>query len=104
MAHYEWGAFQDELVKGHLKSYALYRYGGQANIRKSNHEEKYEDGVYSENFHATYTELLEELATREKDASADDKALLQSLRKFYESSDIVAVAGPELMKIVRMRR
>jgi hypothetical protein len=104
MANYTRGTAQDERVDELLKKYALYRYGGQCNTSKSNLSELYQPGVYSEHFHTTFSELLEDIEFRLSCANESDRTLLEELKCFYMASDINRVAGRELLKIRRVRK
>jgi DNA polymerase III epsilon subunit-like protein len=86
-----------------LRKYAVYRYGGQCNISKSNTSEKYVEGLYSRHFHPTFNELLDEIDLLSKTAGPVDRKLLESLRQFYYESRIYRVAGQELSTIRRAR-
>lgn len=88
-----------EDIEAQIKDYALYRYGGKMKTGKDNFDAKYVPGVYSEDFHPTYNELIqliEDLSKNEKHTHA-----MQQLKKYYESSTIASVAGDELRAIVR---
>lgn len=90
-----------ENIESQIKDYALYRYGGRMKISKENFDAKYEPGVYSEDFHPTYNELLQQI----DDLSKNEKHthVMQQLKKYYETSTISSIAGEELKKIVRQK-
>ncbi len=104
MSYYPWGKGHDEVMEKALKEYALYRYGGRMLINKFHSEDSFEKGIFSPHYHDTYTELLERLTQREREGGDGDSKLMSSLMKFYENSDIIRVAGPELLQIVRKKR
>lgn len=76
-----------------LKKYALHRYGGGLVIDGADGGESSEG-----HHHPTLQALVAELDSYRAAAGpgSDDETLLSSLRSFYERSDIVRVAGPEL--------
>lgn len=84
-----------------IKDYALYRYGGRLKTSKENFDSKYQEGVYNEDFHPTYNELLSEIDRLSQ--NENNKHLMEQLRKYYESSTIVSLVGEELKKINRVR-
>lgn len=84
-----------------IREQALYRYGGKLKIGKDNLAAKYEPGVYDDNFHPTYNELLsqiDELGKNEKNMH-----VMNQLKKYYESSLITSLVGNELKSIVRAK-
>lgn len=89
-----------EDAEPHLKEYALYRYGGKMKTSKDNLDSQYEPGVFSEDFHPTYNELLSTI-----DSLAVDKNehIMKQLKRYYEQSAINSVAGGELQKITRVK-
>lgn len=80
-----------------LKSYALYRYGGLANLSKRIPLERYEEGQDPHGFHKNLNELLGEL--RNYTDLGQDPEILRELREYYEASDIWQLAGAELLNI-----
>lgn len=85
-----------------LAKYAVYRYGGALQIarrvrEKSDGDDRRGDG----DFHPTLHEMVRELERAKEHAQAagnsDDCKLLGSLEAFYRSSDILKVAGAELL-------
>lgn len=97
---HKWGGENDDQVRDMLKKYALYRYGGEANISRFC-SEKAQPGVYSENFHETLTEYLDQIEAAGKGADSGDLRLLTSLKEFYLGSDIYKVAGAQLLQVRR---
>ena len=91
-----------EAAEQQIKDYALYRYGGRLKLSKENFDSKYEDGVYNENFHPTYNELVAQMDELSKNASNRD--LMGALKQYYESSDITSLVGDDLKKITRIKR
>jgi hypothetical protein len=85
-----------------LHDYALYRYGGRCNIRKSFRGDL-DPAIENEAAHATLGEQMRELDTRLETATPEDRRLLEQLREFYESSPIMRVAGKELLEIQRAK-
>jgi DNA polymerase III epsilon subunit-like protein len=86
-------------VESQIKDYAVYRYGGKMKIGRENQESKYEPGVYSQDFHPTYNELLQqidELSKQEKNSN-----VMTKLKQYYEQSVITSLAGEQLKTIVR---
>lgn len=95
LSQYDWGSGNDAQMEKHLKAYALRRYGGQVILSKTVPSPNDKPRV-----HSTYTELRADLEKcREQADNTRDKKLLQSLADFYDSSDIVRVAGAELLEI-----
>ncbi len=93
LARYEWGGEYDAMVESELKEYALYRYGGSLNL------DKFESPDAAEKpprMHPTYMELSEALEASLQKASPNDAKLLESLKQFYDSSEILRVAGGDL--------
>ena len=93
LAHYKWGRSDrgDEQVEKELRKYALYRYGGKAKLSK------FESDDFEPEYHATLQAELEEIDTLREGADAKQKKLLDSLYAFYLESDIVRVAGDNLI-------
>lgn len=92
-----------ESVRALFKDYALYRYGGKLKTNKMDDQSEYQEGVFNPSFHITYNELSAQVDSLIKEKTGEDKKLLQSLREFYDNSDIVAVAGKELSEIERTK-
>lgn len=104
-------------VFNHFKKYVMYRYGGKLKLSKYDFEEKFQEGVYSENFHPVYNEYLEEIDNKIKalttgvhDCSftndlrrAEDVSILTALKQFIEESDITRFCGDALKTIVRKK-
>jgi hypothetical protein len=103
VAHYQWGSGKDDKVSAMLREYALYRYGGRMHICKSHSEDSFEEGVYSENYHDTFNELLDRTEALLKDSPPEDRTLLESLKTYYLNSDIYRIAGQELLAIRRAK-
>jgi hypothetical protein len=81
-----------------LKKYALYRYGGKLQLARSVSEK--EDDKDS-GFHTSLSEMVQQLM-RSREAAVltrneEDQRLLDSLESYIRSSDIVKVAGNELL-------
>ena len=91
-----------EDVEPQIKEYALYRYGGKMKTNKDNFDSKYEPGVYSEDFHQTYNELVAEIDRLS--ANEKNSHVMQQLKKYYESSIITSLAGDDLKSITRLKR
>lgn len=102
MANHVWGTDGDDRIAEMLKQYAIYRYGGRANISKSN-TEPYKDGVYSNLHHVTFNELVARTDELLATATNADKVLLAALREFYFSSEIYRHAGDVLSRIERRK-
>lgn len=79
-----------------LRQYALYRYGGKLQLVRNIRDPKDPD-----NFHPKLSEMMAELNHLRDSAGvqekADDVKLLDSLEKFYRSSEIFRVAGADLV-------
>ena len=79
-----------------LRQYALYRYGGKLQLVKTIRNPEDPD-----NFHPKLSDMMAELVrSREVAAMVQNEAdikLLDSLERFYRDSDIVRVAGRELV-------
>lgn len=103
MAEHTFGQAGDDRIREMLKAYALYRYGGRANTAKSNLDEPFREGVYSDSYHVTFNELVERLEELLIGASPEDALLLKALERFYFESEIHACAGEDLAKIKRIR-
>lgn len=88
-------------MESQIKEYALYRYGGKLKLSKEHFDSKYEPGVYSEDFHPTYNELVEQIDLLAKDEK--NAHLMKQLREFYDSSVISTLAGAELKSIKRTK-
>lgn len=84
-----------------LTSYALYRYGGQAKLSKSDVDAVWQEGVYSSAFHPTYNELVSEIEACREQVDGQDRVLMESLHEFYRTSDINRLAGDKLRLIHR---
>jgi hypothetical protein len=85
-----------------IKKYALYRYGGKMKIDKDDITSEYIEGVYNESFHTTYKELLSMIDDISKDD--DSKFIMKQLKKFYDDSILVKVAGSELLNILDRKK
>lgn len=84
-----------------LRDYALYRYGGKLQLsKKVSAEEDGADKVASD-YHRSLSDIVYELKRSREAAviskSSEDEALLSSLESFIRGSDIVRVAGDELV-------
>jgi len=92
---------QDPSFRKQLASYAMYRYGGQANIRKSEELLRYQDGAPVHHFHPNLQEMLRELNSIRNRDQGDSAtiALMNSLERYYRESEIWQVAGEELMGV-----
>lgn len=86
----DWSNSPDLRALELLKSYAKYRYGGSLQLSKSADSE-------SVRYHETLQDILKEISDRLSDASAKDRAILESLRAFVEESAIYRAAGRELL-------
>ncbi len=79
-----------------LRQYALYRYGGKLQLVKTIRNPEDPD-----NFHPKLSDMMAELVRSKEVAALEqneaDIKLLDSLERFYRSSDIVRVAGGELV-------
>jgi hypothetical protein len=79
-----------------LRQYAVHRYGGKVQLVKN-----LRDPNDPEAFHPPLNEMWGSLVRAREGASAlghtEDRSLLESLEAFYRSSDIVRVAGKELV-------
>ena len=81
-----------------LRQYALYRYGARLQLARSI-TERTEDA--ETNFHPSLSEMIQQL-TRSREAAVlrhdkSDEQLLDSLERYIRQSDIVRVAGSELV-------
>ncbi len=76
-----------------LRQYALYRYGGKMIASKQNDPKTPEKTRH----HPTLRELISDLETSLAEANEEDRSLLLSLKKFIEQSDIMRLAGQELL-------
>jgi hypothetical protein len=79
-----------------LRQYALHRYGGKLQLAKNLREsEDYE------NYHPTLSSMWGDLVRAKEGAvalgNAEDRGLMEALERFYKASDIVRVAGDELV-------
>lgn len=94
LTNYRWGDDDDDAFAAVLRKYALYRYGGQARLKKSP-EASTEP---QKDFAPTFKALRDELRLRRDQAGAGsgDRELLESLEQFYQASDLYKVAGKEL--------
>jgi hypothetical protein len=99
LARVDWDVTPDDRTVELLKRYAVYRYGGEAKIAKSDTTSVFEPGTYSESFHPSLTEILSELDQKLQSAKDEDEKLLRDLRRFVEESPIMRHAGSELLKI-----
>ena len=88
-------------VEAQIKDYALYRYGGRMKTSRDNNDSVYESGVYNEDFHPTYNELLEQIDELSKQDK--NKHVMAQLKKYYENSIISSLAHDELKTIVRKK-
>lgn len=89
-------------VASQIKEYAIYRYGGKMKLSKENFDSKYEPGVYDEDFHPTYNELIEQIDELSKNDK--HKHSMSQLKRYYETSIISSLAGDELKLIVRHKK
>jgi exonuclease I len=80
-----------------LRKYALHRYGGKMQLARSIDESEERQGAY----HATLAEMMRDLIQKREAAAIvgnqEDQRLLDSLERYIRESDIVRVAGSELM-------
>jgi hypothetical protein len=85
---------QDAKMASSLKQYALHRYGGKLQMVKSLESAKTEEA-----FHPSLSELRERLEKCKAAASASqaDLTLLGAVQKFFDSSEIMQIAGDELL-------
>lgn len=93
---YQWGGPHDPRASEELRKYALYRYGGLANIEKSEPLAQYEEGADPRHFHPTFREMVHEAESAMATGSPEDVALLEALLRYYRSCRIYQVAGEEL--------
>jgi hypothetical protein len=81
-----------------LRQYALYRYGGRLQLARSVSERDEESDT---NFHSTLSEMMQRLLQSREAAVAGrnsaDLHLLDALERYIRGSDIVRVAGQELL-------
>ncbi|MEN9845210.1 MAG: hypothetical protein RIS36_357 [Pseudomonadota bacterium] len=79
-----------------LRQYATYRYGGKLQLVKS-----IRNPTDPDNFHPKLSDMMAELVRSKESAVQEgneaDIKLLQSLERFYRESEIVRVAGDELV-------
>jgi hypothetical protein len=79
-----------------FKRYVLYRYGGELQVAKNRDEERQEG-----NHHVTLGEMVRGLELNKEAAMierrTEDLKLLESLESFYKKSEILQVAGHELV-------
>jgi hypothetical protein len=79
-----------------LKKYALYRYGGKLQVARTVRE-----GSESESYHSTLSEMVRRLIQAQEAAAVSrnttDRKLMTSLERFIRDSDILKVAGKELV-------
>lgn len=92
IAQYEWGSGEDKEMESRLQKYAMRRYGGEVILSKSAPQDPKDLKR-----HSTLKELLADLELCEKTADQKGKELLAALRGFYHDSDIMRVAGKELL-------
>lgn len=88
-----------DVVESQIKNYALYRYGGRLKLDKENFDIEYQEGVYSNSFHPTYKELIDEIDKLSQ--IQENYKLMTSLKQFYTKSVISTICGKELLKIHR---
>jgi hypothetical protein len=79
-----------------LRQYALHRYGGKVQLVKSVKDPS-EPGNYHPSLHEMWGELIRAREGAVALGRTEDKALLDSLETFYRTSDIVRVAGSDLV-------
>jgi hypothetical protein len=83
-----------------LSKYAHYRYGGKLQLAKTIKDDERSKGG-DERFHATLEQMVLDLIQRREGAVAlgnkEDEHLLNALESYYRQSDIVQVAGSELV-------
>jgi hypothetical protein len=81
-----------------LRQYALYRYGGKMQLARTVTERGEESEA---NFHATLSEMVQRLMQSREAAAVtrntEDQQLLDSLERYIRSSEIVRVAGHDLL-------
>lgn len=81
-----------------LRQYALHRYGGRLQLARSVSER---DEDADTNFHPSLSEMVQRLMQSREAAVAsrntDDQHLLDALERYIRESDIVRVAGEELL-------
>jgi hypothetical protein len=81
-----------------LRQYALYRYGGRLQLKR-NISEREDDR--DANFHAPLSDMYQRLMQSREAAvmsrNLEDQHLLDSLERYVRDSDIIKVAGRELM-------
>lgn len=80
-----------EDVEGQIKEYALYRYGGKLKLGKDHLVGNYEDPF---EYYPTYKTMLTQL----EELAKDDRYahIMNQLRRCYENSPILTIAGKEL--------
>jgi exonuclease I len=80
-----------------LRKYALHRYGGKLQLLRSLDDSH----VKEEGYHPTLASILRDLTQKREVAviagNQADQSLLDSLERYIRESDIVRVAGPELI-------
>lgn len=80
-----------------LRKYALHRYGGKLQLARSVDDSEEEEGAY----HPTLSSMLRDLTQKREAAvitgNQADQQLLDSLERYIRESDIVRVAGSELI-------
>jgi hypothetical protein len=80
-----------------LRKYALHRYGGKLQLARSIGDSEADEGSY----HPTLASMMRDLMQKREAAvitgNQADQRLLDSLERYIRSSDIVRVAGPELV-------
>lgn len=96
LANYEIGSGQDQALKEKLRLYALYRYGGKCLIEKHYKENSWEEGA-APRFHETLAQSISKIDQKIASSGAEDLVLMQSLKQFYLESEIMQVAGKELL-------
>lgn len=86
----------DPATREVFKRYVLYRYGGELQVAKNRDEERQEG-----NHHVTLGEMVRGLELNKEAAMierrTEDLKLLESLESFYKKSEILQVAGQELV-------
>lgn len=91
-------AVSDPKTAEKLRQYALYRYGGKLQLARSVSGKREIDG---EGFHSSLSEMMQRLLQSREAAvlanNVEDQQLLNSLERYIRDSDIVRVAGKDLM-------
>lgn len=102
LANLEGRAVENEEAAKALREYALYRYGGSMPLAKQP-EESPEKGRWCDEYHPNYQDLLYQLSEIIEE-SPELAPLMNTLKRFYEESELVAVAGKALMEIPRREK